>query len=101
MAPVDTQLLRSQVQGLCKDILQDTEQLERTYKYLYTKSPTLFRFVIENAKCPNFDKAGFTTNVEMMLSNLEKVQAAKLTQHDASVIVGESLADKYFPQRKK
>ena len=37
----------------------------------------------------------------MMLQQIEKIQKSSVTQHDASVNIGEHLAQTFIPQLKK
>ncbi|NBU33994.1 hypothetical protein EB118_03490 [bacterium] len=97
--PIDIQLLKSQINGLVADSSSTSHSdLKQKYKYLYQKSPTLFEFVCKNVTLANFNHSRFNDNIQLYLENLEKVQTLKMTQHDASVIVGERLAGQFLPK---
>ncbi|NDC94793.1 hypothetical protein EB118_21655 [bacterium] len=95
MITTDTQLLRKQVKTMLKDIDNGytLEELKNKYNYLYTSSKTLFTYIASNRNA-NLD------NLDMMLDKIEKIKKSQVSQHDASVEVGTSLAKQFIPQIK-
>jgi DNA polymerase III gamma/tau subunit len=75
--------------------------LEKKYKDLKQTSPKLFEFTIKEYQKPTFDKEQFLKNINMMLDTILNIQNSKISQYDASVKVGSSLAYQYIPQLKK
>ena len=68
------------------------------YKYIFETSPGLFNFIFTQFNTDNFDKEQFLKNLNIMLSAIEDIQSSKITQHDASVNIGETLAAQFIPQ---
>jgi hypothetical protein len=105
----DTQIVRvkREVENLQKDldnIIKNSENitdyeitLQKRYKYLYKTSSSLFKFIYDNYKSNTFDKKAFSRNLDMMLIHIQRIQSKNISQHDASVNVGESLAKQYIP----
>jgi len=73
------------------------QTLQNRYKYLYKTSASLFKFIFENYSKNTFDKQAFSKNLDMMLAQIRNIQDAKMSQYDASAVVGESLAKQYIP----
>lgn len=83
----------------CLDDYNDT--LKNKFKYLQKRSDALFKYILTNYGTQNFDKHIFDKNIMLMLNLIKKMQNSNLTQHDASVIVGEQLANQFIPQLKE
>ncbi len=66
---------------------QNDEQIKSALGSFVTQYPTLFAAAVE----PNFNQA----QLEFMLGLFDKMDRG-MSQHQASVIVGEKLADKYI-----
>ncbi len=72
--------------------------LQKKYKIIHQTSNTLFNYIInEYSKNKKF----FNNTIDMMLSQLQRIQSSEMSQHDASVVVGEHLAETFIPQLKK
>lgn len=107
---VDVEKIEQQIKDMINqmdDILKNGEDiedykdtLENKFKFLKKSSETLFKYIITNYAKPNFNKENFDKNINMMLGLIKKMQNSNLSQHDASVIVGEELASQYIPQLK-
>ena len=70
--------------------------LKKNTPELYKTSPTLFKFIIKN-----YNKISITTmnkNIDMMLKLITDIQKSKISQHDASVVVGKNLGEQFVPQ---
>lgn len=103
--------IREQVVALGKDIedlknkgemIDDwTSTFENRYKYLFKTSKTLFNYVIGQYSSDTFNREFFNKTLEMMLSQIAKIQNANISQNDASVLVGTHLAEEFVPQLKK
>ena len=66
---------------------QTDDQIKAALGSFVTQYPTLFQMAVE----PHFDEA----KLNMMLVMLDKMAATGLTQHQASVMVGQNLVDAY------
>jgi hypothetical protein len=103
--------IREEVGSLSEDIrklkekgemIEDwTSTLENRYKYLYKTSKTLFNYVVTQYSSDSFNREFFNKTLEMMLSQITKIQNANISQNDASVLVGTHLAEEFVPQLKK
>lgn len=71
------------------------------YKYLYKTSSSLYNFIFDEFCHPNFNKNIFLENLNKMLNLIVNIQESKISQHDASVLVGNELASQFIPQLKK
>ena len=97
-------LIKTQLESLVSDLdsnINSDFYLETKYQQLRETSPTLYKFVISQYKSRSFNKELFTKNMTMMLTNILKIQNNEMSQHDASVEVGEELALQFIPQYKK
>lgn len=79
----------------------DIDFLQRKHKHLFKTSPTLFNFIIKNYNTPNFDKDYFDKTLNLMLGSIKQVQDNNTSVHNASVLVGQHLAESFIPQLKK
>lgn len=85
-----------------QELVEDyKDTLQNKFKYLQKSSDNLFKYILLNYNTPNFSKESFDKNINMMLTLIKKMQKTNLSQHDASVIVGEELASQFIPQLKK
>lgn len=75
--------------------------LQNRHKYLYKTSNTLFNYILDNMSKDSFNPVFFNQTLNMMLSQISKIQTNSVSQNDASVIVGTHLAEEYVPQLKK
>lgn len=75
--------------------------LEKKYKNLKNTSSKLFEFTIKEFQKSNFNKELFLKNLNMMLDSILNIQNSKISQYDASVKIGTSLAHQYIPHLKK
>ena len=99
-------LIRKQVYDLIKDlegnhsssIQSDPSLLEEKYNYLFNTSKTLFKYIVTQYGTSRFNQDVLDKNLDMMLKSITKIQSSKLTQEDASIQIGESLAKQYIPQ---
>lgn len=76
-------------------------KLKKKYIILEKTSPALFNLIFKEYNTLNFDKSRLRYILDMMLTQIEKIQKSKVTQHDASVAIGEHLAQTFIPQLKK
>lgn len=81
------------------ELIKDyTDYLKNKFKFLYKSSDGLFNYILNNYGSKHFNKDSFYTNINMMLSLIVKMQSSNISQHDASVVVGEELARQFIPQ---
>jgi GTP1/Obg family GTP-binding protein len=66
---------------------QTDEQIKTAAGSFVEQYPTLFQMAVE----PNFNEANF----RMMVGAMEQMANGRLSQHEASVAVGQNLVDKY------
>lgn len=105
----DIHKIKNQVNEMTNEIhqLQNEEKcieqayFERKYDILFKTSKTLFNYILKNYGTENFNSVFFNTTLNMMLSKISAIQNNKVSQEDASVIIGTHLAEKYIPQLKK
>jgi len=71
--------------------------LQKRFSYLYTTSPTLFKFILKNHKG---NKENLYKNIDMMLSLIKNIQTSQISQYDASAIVGQKIGEQFIPQLK-
>ena len=76
-------------------VLKSEKVLENKFQYLFKTSPTLFKYIIKNH---NVDKDKLNKNIDLMLNLIFKIQTSEISQHDASVVVGEFIGKQYIPQ---
>ena len=79
----------------------DQDALKRKYKHLFKTSPTLFNFIIKNYNSPRFNKEYFDKTLNLMLGSIQHIQNNNTSVHNASVLVGQHLAESFIPQLKK
>jgi hypothetical protein len=103
-------VIRQQVSDLideCEHILKNGDALSNyetqfsdKYKPLIDTSKTLYNFICTQMKQTfrTFDKIAFQQRLNMMLNAILNIQQAKMSQHDASIMIGEKLAQDYIPQ---
>lgn len=90
---LDTNLVLKQVLNMRENI-QDSEvmtkdQYKEKYSYLADNSPTLFDLVYK-------DETNYLSYLEYMLKNTNKVGRNELSQYDADVEIGKTLANDYI-----
>lgn len=84
------------------DFVTDFEyKLKKKYKLLEKTSPALFNLIFKEYNTSNFDKNRLKSILDIMLNQIENIQKSKVTQHDASIAIGEHLAQTFIPQLKK
>ncbi len=83
------------------NILNYEDTLKRKYKYISDISDNLWKLIITQYTNSTFNKTIFLNNLEMMLSAISNIQQSKITQHNASENIGETLASQFIPQLKK
>lgn len=106
-----THIVRENVNELIKEldnILERQENisdhdymLKKKFRYLQKNFPSLFNLIVKEYNLPNFNKSRLEIILDTMLKQIEKIQQSQMTQHDASVLVGEHLAQTFIPQLKK
>lgn len=84
-----------------EDLTEWTSTLQNRHKYLYKTSKTLFDYIVNNYLKESFDDVFFNQTLNMMLSQIAKIQNKNISQEDASASVGTHLAEAYVPQLKK
>lgn len=106
----NVELIREQVNNLideCESILKNGEPLSNyenlfseKYKHLISTSTTLYKFICKQMQqnFTNFNKVAFQQRLDMMLNAILNIQNSKISQYDASVMIGEKLAHDYIPQ---
>lgn len=104
-------LINKQVNDLIKDLDKILKNGENTssyendfiikYKYLIDTSNTLYKYICSQMNHhyndANFDQNKFKERLNLMLNAILDIQKSNMTQHEASVIVGEKLASEYIP----
>jgi hypothetical protein len=83
------------------EILDFKEEYKNRYNYLYKTSTSLYNFIFDGYINKNFNKDLFQKNLLLMLNSIYKIQTNQMTQHSASVDIGEELASHYIPHLKK
>lgn len=94
-------LLRKQVYDLIGELNENTnnykfmsiESLETKYDHLVKSSKTLFKFIVSNTI-----DTKFYANLEMMLNKIEEIQQNKISQFNASGVIGTHLTKTYVPK---
>jgi hypothetical protein len=82
--------------------IQQYESTYQTqYKYTFTTSKTLWNYIFTQYKTKTFDKQQFQKNLDMMLNTILNIQKSKISQQEASTLIGEEIASQYVPQLKK
>jgi DNA polymerase III gamma/tau subunit len=106
----DVELIRKQVDDLideCENLLKNGESLSNyetsfsnKYKHLITTSNTLYKFICTQMQqnFRNFNRVALQQRLDMMLNAILNIQNSKISQYDASVMIGEKLAKDYIPQ---
>ena len=98
-------LITDQVDNLLRHLDSNNdvnvEYLQRKFKHLFKTSPTLFNFIIKNYNTPRFDKEYFDKTLNLMLGSIKQIQDNNTSVYNASVLVGQHLADSFIPQLKK
>ena len=107
----DVIILQKEVDSLLHDLDELTNQnesivdwettLENRYKKLSKTSETLFKFITKNYTKAQFDIESFRHTLSLMLKKITSIQKGESSQHEASINVGNHLADKFIPQLKK
>lgn len=72
--------------------------LAKKYKSLHNTSKTLFQFILKNYGTNRFNQQFFDKTLELMLSQITKIQNSNTNQYDASANVGKHLASTFIPQ---
>lgn len=83
------------------EILDFKHEYTERYNYLSKVCPSLYNFIFNGYIKGNFNKQMFERNLSMMLQSIHKIQRSDITQHDASVDIGEHLASQYINVCKK
>ena len=83
------------------NIVYYEDTLKRKYKYISETSDNLWNLIISQYTSSTFNKKIFLKNLEMMLSAISNIQQSRITQHNASENIGETLASQFIPQLKK
>lgn len=106
----NVELIRDQVNNLideCENLLKNGEKLSNyenhfsnKYKHLINTSNTLYKFICTQMQQNfiNFDRDALQERLDMMLNAILNIQNSKISQYDASVMIGEKLAQDYIPQ---
>jgi hypothetical protein len=76
-------------------------KMKKKYKNLINTSSSLFNLIYKEYNTPNFNRQHLQNVLDIMLQQIEKIQQSQTTQHDASVTIGEHLAQTFIPQLKK
>lgn len=101
----DINKIKNEVNQLLNDLDNNRKlKYDDKYKYLASTSKTLYEFIINGYNSPSFNKTYFKNNLEMMLKGVERIQKSnniQKTQHEASVLIGEKLAEQFIPQYKE
>lgn len=84
-----------------KSIENCESNYQKTYKYLFTTSKTLWNYIFTQYKTNTFNKQLFQKNLDMMFSAILKIQQSKISQYEASTVIGEEIASQYIPQLNK
>lgn len=76
----------------------DKIQLDDEYNYILKTSPNLYNMIINNWTKRDFDRKMFLENLDLMLSKIQDIQDNKISQHSASIDIGEKLGSQFIPQ---
>lgn len=100
--------IKTEVYNLIDDLKQLNEdpceheyRFKKKYKYLYNTSQSLFSFIISNWGKDEFNQNFFNKTLELMLTQIEKIQQSRISQYDASSNVGSHLATTFIPQLRE
>ena len=97
----DVSQIRKEVYDMIYDIAHnnknDQGELQAKYEYLYQTSKGLFKFVLTNINADNFKSSTFYGTLELMLNKIEEIQQNKISQLNASGVIGTHLAKSYIP----
>ena len=74
---------------------------QERYSLLYNKTKTIFNMILKEATAPLFNESEFTTKLDNMLNLIKKIQAAEVSQYDASGQIGKILASEYIDVVRK
>lgn len=77
------------------------DELKSKYKKLVKTSETLFKFIVSNYGTEKFNQTFFNKTLEMMLDRITNIQNSSMTQDNASIAIGQHLANNFIPQLKK
>lgn len=94
---INTERIRLECDMMFKDITKfNKEELKIKYEYLHNTSESLFDFIL---KQNNVDINIFNDNLNSMLYLIKDIQNNKISQYDASAVIGNKLAHKYIPDK--
>lgn len=106
IADTDIDLIRKEIFELItilKQIPRLSEEreyeLSKQFSHLYNTSKTLFKFIINNANSkttPNHNQNFFIKTIDLMLNKISDIQKGKLSQLEASSIIGTHVAKEYI-----
>lgn len=106
----NVQVIRQQVNDLideCESILANGEKLSDyesifadKYSCLIKTSNTLYKFICNQMQSTfkTFNRSVLQQRLDMMLNAILNIQNSQISQYDASVMIGEKLAQDYIPQ---
>ena len=97
-------LIRNNVKNLLND-LNNTKNVSdefkqiliEKYQYLYSTSKGLFEFILKEYTKIGFDKM-FYKNLDLMLTQISKIQNSEVTQYKASEVIGTIIGNQYIPE---
>lgn len=98
----DTVHIRIQIDNFINDIQKGTRcDFKEKYSVLYTTSCTLFKMIdtdirkeVESGK---FSRDKFDSRINKFLLLVKQIQDGKLSQYNASSMVGKDVADEFAP----
>lgn len=80
-------------------ILKSENILKNKCPCMVKTTPTLFKFIMKNYEFTKKDpstRTHFFNNINKMFDLIQDIQESKISQYDASVIIGKILAQQYL-----
>ena len=95
-------VLKSEIDSLLNELhtCTTTKQLKTLpvkYNHLYSTSKTLFNHILKEGLKPTFDRKSFDDTISVMLTSVTDIQNSRMSQYEASGVVGTHLAQRYIP----
>ena len=101
----DVHSLKSEVCNLIEildlNVLKSENILKKKCPNIVKTSPTLFKYIVKNYDHVRYNdsaKKQFHININKMFDLIIQIQECKISQYDASVIIGQMLGEQYLPK---
>jgi hypothetical protein len=103
MLTTDAQNVYEQADAFVSDLMSPDapeEDFEQKYDILFTASKSLFDMIKKDVKksivAGTFDREKFLQRLRIMTNLIVDIQANKISQYNASVIVGKDISEEYL-----